>query len=331
MKGPRVKQIRGTQKPACPVCASGHVAFKYPITRHGFDVWVCGACSSEFQHPLPKSADAYYDEGYYTGKSAFSYQDERRQEHYHNFVHSARVRSIAAYIRAGNTGEPHGHSRIANKTSVSQRPKFLDVGCAFGALVRAAAENFESTGLDVSDFAVSEGNKINSEKKLESRLWRGDLTHVPKTLAARRVFAADSFAAITLIEVAEHLQDPRAAFASAYKLLKRGGVLVIQTANFEGWQAVKGGADYHYYLPGHLVYYSATGLKKMLTDLGFCEFKEFFPVDFPLWAKWRKAWGEIKSFRDLTRFWRMSLYHLKSKLRWRGRPLTCSYVLYARK
>lgn len=318
MKGSRVKQIRGRQAPACPVCASGQVAFKYRITRHRFDIWVCSACRSEFQHPLPKSADAYYDEGYYTGKSAFSYQDERRQAHYHNFVHAARVRSVVGYIRTGNT-------------SALERPKLLDVGCAFGAFVRAAAENFESSGLDVSDFAISEGNKINEEKQLECRLWRGDLTHLPKSLAARRFFSGDSFAAITLIEVAEHLQNPRTAFASAYKLLKPGGVLVIQTANFEGWQAVKGGADYHYYLPGHLVYYTATGLKQMLTDLGFREFKEFFPVDFPLWAKWRKAWGDTKAFRDLTRFLRMSLYHLKSKLSWRGRPLTSSYVLYARK
>jgi hypothetical protein len=63
----------------------------------------------------------------------------------------------------------------------------------------------------------------------------------------------------------------------------------------------------------------------------FVSSKNFTPVDFTLWAKWRKAWGDTKSFSDLKRYWRMSLYHLKSKLSWRGRPLTSSYVLYARK
>jgi hypothetical protein len=80
----------------------------------------------------------------------------------------------------------------------------------------------------------------------------GDLTHLPKSKDARETFSTgDSFAAITLIEVAEHLTSPRVPhLPQPIACSKRGGVLVIQTANFEGWQAVKGGADYHYYLPG---------------------------------------------------------------------------------
>ncbi|MBN8223172.1 MAG: class I SAM-dependent methyltransferase, partial [Spirochaetes bacterium] len=61
------------------------------------------------------------------------------------------------------------------------------------------------------------------------------------------------------------------------------------------------------------------------------EFQDFYPVDFSLWAKWRKAWGDIHRIGDMKRLWKMSLYHLKSKLRRNGKPLTSSYVLYARK
>ena len=310
------------KKAVCPVCAGNATAFKYTIARHGFDVWLCQSCHSEFRHPLPRKADAFYDEGYYTGTATFNYQDERKQEYYHNFVHNARLRSIRRFLRPGN---------IAGITSASQRPKFLDIGCAFGALVRAAAQHFDAAGLDVSDYAVREGNKVSNTLGSPAKLYRGDLTHPPKDKAAQKFFAPASFAAITLIEVAEHLQAPRPAFAEAYRLLQPGGVLVIQTANFEGLQAVEGGSDYHYYLPGHLVYYTATGLRQMLAEIGFTEFKEFFPVDFPLWAKWRKAWGDARKFSDLKRFWNMSLYHLKSKLRRGGKPLTSSYVLYAKK
>ncbi|WP_157210337.1 class I SAM-dependent methyltransferase [Turneriella parva] len=298
---------------------------KYRIKRHGFDVFACADCHSEFQHPFPQNADAYYDEGYYTGTSAFNYQDERKQEYYHNFVHHARIKTIKRFCNGGNSPV----TRI--NASVAQRPKLLDVGCAFGTFVRAAAKSFEATGLDVSGFAVDEGNKINAAQNNPARLWQGDLTHLPRSKVARETFSPGSFAAITLIEVAEHLSVPRESFAEAYRLLAPGGVLVIQTANFEGWQAVRGGADYHYYLPGHLVYYTATGLKTLLAQIGFREFREFYPVDFSLCAKWRKAWGDIKTFSDLGRYWKMSLYHLKSKMRWRGRPLTSSYVLYARK
>lgn len=299
---------------SCPVCNSSDTAHKYHIERYNFDVHECQTCHSQFQHPLPKNANAFYDEGYFTGAASFSYQDERRQEYYHNFVHNARLKSLILYMGPAYSG--------------CDAP-FIDVGAAFGALARAAAKYFKSAGLDVSSYAVREGNKASAALKNPARLFQGDLSHLPRTQSA--YFQPGSVAAITLIEVGEHLREPRKDLARAFRLLKPGGVLVIQTANFEGWQAVKGGADYHYYLPGHLVYYTATGLKHMLSEIGFREFKDFFPVDFSLWAKWRKAWGEAKGIDTIFRYIRMTFYHVKSKLRWRGRPLTSSYVLYARK
>lgn len=305
-----------SKRVSCPVCTSTETAFKYRIERHDFDVCVCASCKSEFQHPLPKNADAFYDEGYYTGASAFNYQDERKKEYYHAFVHCARLKSIRRFL---------------NTAPAPAAPeKFLDVGCAFGALARTAATaGFEAYGLDVSAYAVREGNKACEAAGNPARLFQGDLGHLPR--GQKKIFAPASFAAITLIEVAEHLQAARTDLGEAYRLLMPGGVLVIQTANFEGLQAVAGGSDYHYYLPGHLVYYTATGLKRMLSEIGFREFKEFFPADFSLWAKWRKAWGDIHRIGDVARLWKMSLYHLKSKLRRDGKPLTSSYVLYARK
>lgn len=298
------------QHPRCPVCDSTSTAFKYRIERYQFAVHACTDCGSEFQHPMPRNADAYYDEAYYTGMAQFSYQDERKVEYYHNFVHFARLKTI---LTASGTAHL----------------KLLDVGCAFGAFVRAAAQFGEAYGLDVSAFAVREGNKISTAAGSTARLFHGDLTHLPKSHAAKKIFSPQTFSVITLIEVAEHLAKPRAALDAAYRLLCPGGLLVIQTANFEGHQARDAGANYHYYLPGHLVYYTATGLKRLLSEIGFQHFKEFTPVDFPLHAKWRKAWGEIQRPADLLRFWRMSLYHWKSKFRYRGYPLTSSYVLYA--
>jgi 2-polyprenyl-3-methyl-5-hydroxy-6-metoxy-1,4-benzoquinol methylase len=294
----------------CPVCGSADVAHKYRIERYHFSVHACARCGSQFQYPRPKNPDAYYNEAYYTGSASFSYQDERKAEHYHNFVHFARLKTIRSVL---------GELPL----------KLLDVGCAFGAFARAAARFGEAYGLDVSEFAVREGNKISKHMNSPAVLFQGDLLHLPKSAQAKRIFQPGSFSAITLIEVAEHLATPRQALAAAYQLLTPGGILVIQTANFEGQQALKAGAQYHYYLPGHLTYYTASGLKYMLAEIGFRQFREFFPTDFPLWAKWRKAWGEVTKPGDLLRFYRMSAYHIQSKFRRGGRPLTSSYVLYA--
>ncbi|MCX7633305.1 MAG: class I SAM-dependent methyltransferase [Turneriella sp.] len=304
--------MRKNKTPRCLVCRKGRLSPQYFIARYGFSVYACAECGSLCQYPLPRNPAQFYDEDYYTGKAHYSYQDERQKEHYHNFVHHARLATIRRFV----PNLPF---------------KFLDVGCAFGAFVRAAACYGEAYGIDISPFAVREGNRLCKAAGVQARLFQGELTKLPRTALARRVFQPESFAVITLIEVAEHLPNPPAAFRSAFRLLVPGGLLVVQTANFEGWQAIRAGADYHYFLPGHLVYYTARGLKQLLKEIGFREFYEFFPTDFPLWAKWRKAWGDVHQFSDLARYFQMSLYHLRSKLRWRGHPLTSSYVLYAKK
>ncbi|MCB1170000.1 MAG: class I SAM-dependent methyltransferase, partial [Leptospiraceae bacterium] len=194
---------------------------------------------------------------------------------------------------------------------------FLDAGCSFGGFVAAAERaGYRARGLDLSDFAVQEGLK------------RGRA--LQKGPVARDTFDEASFDVITLIEVMEHLPNPQLAAQSLFRWLRSGGLAVIQTANFQGWQARSEGSDYHYYLPGHLYYYSAENLKTLLRAAGFCRFKLFRPVDFPLSAKLRKmslaAYPEKAGWK---RKLQTSYYHLKGKLHLGSFSLTSSMVLYA--
>jgi len=134
---------------------------------------------------------------------------------------------------------------------------------------------------------------------------------------------------ITLIEVIEHLEKPQLVFNKLSAILKKDGLLVIQTADFEGLQAKECGSSYHYYLPGHLYYYSFSNLKNILIKNGFSHFIPFFGVDFPLYAKLLKSRGNFKSPKDYLKWFTISLYHLKSKIRIRSERLTSSLVLYA--
>lgn len=296
----------------CPVCLSADTRAEYHIAKFkpSFKLARCKNCGSLFQSPMPKNANAYYGKDYYTGKAQFSYIDERKNYDSAVHVYKARLKAIRRYFK-----KPHQHV------------KFLDVGCSFGGGVLAASKYFNAAGIDVSSFAINEGQKWVQEKYPHApvSLFQGDLLHTPDD----SFFAPESIDVITMIEVAEHLETPRKSFQKAFQLLKPNGLLVIQTANISGWQAVKAGSNYHYYLPGHLVCYSGEGLKKMLLDLGFTRFKEFFPVDFSLIAKLKKSKGGFTTFKDYLRWVTISWYHVKGKFHWRGRPLTSSYVLYA--
>ncbi len=280
----------------CPLEKKCDWKFLYFTTGNskGLPIYQCATCGLQTQYPAPK-AEELYDEGYYTGKSEYSYVDERSQFPYYAHVWDARLRSIQKHVSSG---------------------KFLDIGSSFGGfLSRAKAIGFTVQGVELSKFSSDYANQN------QIPTYNGDL------LSAK--FPKHEFEVITLIEVIEHLENPALIFSEISRILKPGGLLVIQTANFEGWQAIQAGSSYHYYLPGHIFYYSHSNLVSILEKKGFQRFLPFFGVDFPLLAKLKKAKGSFERIRDYLRWFSISFYHFNSKRKKDGKPKTSSYVLYA--
>lgn len=297
----------------CPVCKSpNHRSFgtvkQFNPNLH-FEQ--CLDCKSLWQDNPIADPDEYYKEDYYSGNASFSYYDGRKSYRADSIVHKARLETIKTVFNSYN-----------NKNEI----RLLDVGCAFGSFVRTACETGPAAGLDVSRYSISAGNDwIGREEVFNFRgLYRGNLRMLPDI----ELFQTDFFNVITMIEVAEHLHNPIDNFKSAFNLLPKNGILVVQTANFDGRQAEKKGLKYHYLLPGHLTCYTATGMKRMLQEIGFREFIEFIPVDFTLLTKLKKAGYGFK-WINVFRMFRISYYHLISKIKWKGQPLTSSWVLYA--
>ena len=171
--------------------------------------------------------------------------------------------------------------------------------------------------MDISPFAVEWSRKRGLD------VFQGELR--PGNLPPASVDV------LTMIEVIEHLPAPREVFATLQEILRPGGLVLIQTANFAGRQAVSGGADYHYYLPGHLHYYSTITMRRFLNEFGFTDVTFFRPVDFGLLPKLQKSRGDFKSARDYLRWARISWYHLKGKIALGDFALTSSMVALARR
>ncbi len=288
----------------CPLCG-GNSTYYHSFSQDdvSFNLQRCNICASLFQEDLNGDFTSFYQKGYYRGDQAYHYHDERDIAKYASAVWRARIKNIRKYIKKG---------------------KILDVGCAFGGFLQEASRYFESVGLDVSSYAVQEGKKWRS-KKSSYKIFQGDLLNLPNDVT----FRPESFDIISMVEVAEHLSSPHDNFKVAFELLSRGGLFLIQTANFNGWQAKRAGVHYHYFLPGHLVYYTSNGLKNCLKKIGFRNFHEFIPVDFGVLPKLIKSRGYFKTYINYLSWFRIIGYHFLSKIYFRGHPLTSSYVLYA--
>jgi 2-polyprenyl-3-methyl-5-hydroxy-6-metoxy-1,4-benzoquinol methylase len=238
---------------------------------------------------------SFYDEDYYTGKNEYSYTDEREIRKAAKFVFDKRIKNIRKYVKSGN---------------------FLDIGTSFGGLMQSASAFFKVYGIEISKYS----GKIAADYSAGT-VHIGTIENHP--------FEENFFSVITMIELIEHLKNPKEVIEACYKLLQPTGLLVVQTANMEGLQAKKLKSAYNYFLPGHLSYFSKRNLIKLLKEVGFDYIKVYHPVEFGLLPKIRKSMASFKKFTDYFYIIKIIWYHAKSKLAIGNFCLTSSMVLYA--
>jgi 2-polyprenyl-6-hydroxyphenyl methylase / 3-demethylubiquinone-9 3-methyltransferase len=102
--------------------------------------------------------------------------------------------------------------------------RFLDIGCGTGFLVeQLGARGWQGVGVDLSPRSVEIANERLEAAGLAGRIHAevGSAYEPPE----------GPFALITLTDVLEHLEDPRACVAALRERLAPGGLLVISTPN----------------------------------------------------------------------------------------------------
>jgi SAM-dependent methyltransferase len=97
--------------------------------------------------------------------------------------------------------------------------RVLDLGCRTGALTQHYAEGNDVTGVDVDRESLARA----SERLGIETVWADVEEELP--------FADGVFDVVVAGELFEHLADPRAAVANAYRVLKPGGRLVGSVPN----------------------------------------------------------------------------------------------------
>lgn len=283
---------------SCPVCKSDEIKRKY--VYENFEVFSCKSCGIMFRNPLLEVADIknFYNENYYKEL----YLDERvmkGSEH----VWEARLRFLKTLLGKG------------------ENLRILDIGSAFGGLLDTASKQGfkECWGVEISTQAV-EWLKTH---KPHINVLEGAIEEIslPK----------DFFDIVTMVEVIEHLVEPKEVLEKIFHSLVERGIVLIQTANFRGLQAKLWGKHYHYILPWHQFYFSDKSLENLLKSIGFREVKIIYGVEFGLLPKLKKYISNIKKVLQLLKIPKIILYHYFSKIKIFGTPLTSSMVVIARK
>lgn len=140
---------------------------------------------------------------------------------------------------------------------IPQQGKLLDIGTAGGTFLHVAKQHgWDVSGVEPNAWLCEWGNK------------RYGLEIKPGILDDHR-FPARSFDVITLWDVLEHVSDPKKTLLEINRLLKPGGLLVVNYPDAGSWIARAMGRRWVFYLSVHLYYFTPQTIRHMLTLTGY--------------------------------------------------------------
>lgn len=224
----------------CNLCGSNSTK---PLMKiDGFKVVKCRNCGLTYINPRLKlkSLHKIYNKSYYRNpafngakSNLCGYMKYLQEKDVIVATFKKRLEQIENYLKSG---------------------KLLDVGCAYGFFLELANKNgWQAQGLEISEAAYRYAK--NSLK----------LPVLNKTLEDAK-FKSESFDAVTLFDVIEHLPDPKATVKEVRRILKPNGLIVITTPDIgslaakilgSNWEEVKRARE-------HIYFFSKSTLKMLL-------------------------------------------------------------------
>ncbi len=162
-----------------------------------------------------------------------------------------------------------GHRRleeIERAGAHSGAPRLVDLGCAYGPFLSAAAERgYDAVGVDVSGAAVA---YVVSELGLPAFCMT--LEELAFPAERPRELESEGAAVVTMWYVIEHLPDLEGALSAVSELLEPGGVFAFSTPNAKG---ISARSSLHAFLrqspPDHSTVWSPRTARRVLARFGF--------------------------------------------------------------
>lgn len=239
---------------ACHVCGETE-RLRRRFRRSGYTIVRCGTCGLDYTNEIPSEGELarIYDAAFFAVGRKFADESD-------------------------NVGVANAKQRIARILALPGvgRGRWLDVGCATGDFLAAAAAAVrELKGVELSAFAASRAR----ERGLD--VATSGFEDAPVETGASDV--------VSMWDYLEHTADPAASLRKAFDALKPGGYLVISTPDAGSLMARLMGRFWHLMIPPrHLYFFTDDTLIRLLQQAGFRMVAierpgKRVPLDFAAW------------------------------------------------
>lgn len=246
----------------CPVCGLSDVIHKWHVKFHDreFDYVICKSCGLIYLQPLPSHdavLDAYREES----------PDYIYQEDYFSFLERCEEK----------TGPPIQLVKLIDSylSKCSSDNIFaLDVGAGVGSLLRVMRDEFgwQVEGIEPGPYSDRAARKHNIS-----------IYNVP----IEEYDTMNQYDVITMMSVIEHTPKPAMMLRKVRSLLKRDGLLVLETPNADSWMARWKGARWGALLPpAHMLMFKPDTMEKLLRATGFLALRYFITGGYPFLGRY---------------------------------------------
>jgi 2-polyprenyl-3-methyl-5-hydroxy-6-metoxy-1,4-benzoquinol methylase len=225
----------------CALCGGG--VFRPALWCGAFSYVRCVRCGLVQMNPQPLPQEVEQRYGEERGRSYLAYEMEREKD----FL-------LLQELGLSDIGFAGLEAELKQS---GKKPRFLDAGCATGALLAKLRDR----GWDVQgvELCAAEAEYARRERGL-------NIVNRPLEEAG---FADESFEVLHASHLIEHLNRPELFIACAARLLVPGGTLLITTPNIAGFQARLFGAKWRSAIFDHLYLFSVKTLSRLLANNGF--------------------------------------------------------------
>ena len=190
---------------SCPLCGADENAFLW--SKADARYVRCRKCALVFENPRLTEEEL---KTFYSDKSYF--------------IHAGGEEPVSGYVDYFAQCSPQlqeEYFRIVEQCAGVPRGTYLDIGCGTGGVIGYARDKgWEALGQEISSWASSVGKKSG-------------LNIIDKPLAEAEL-ADEAFDAVSMFDVLEHLPQPKEYLREIFRILKPGGVLVVETPNIDG-------------------------------------------------------------------------------------------------
>jgi len=219
----------------CPACGRP-TAQKHLYAKNGCDILACSACGIGRTVTTGFDPAAYYTDDYFSGGHADGYADYAAAEPVLRREFAATARFIRRF-RAGG--------------------RLLELGCAYGFFLdEAKRAGFDVHGVELAAAAAAAARARGLDVE----------TGIADAAYLERIGQVD---VVVLLDVIEHLEDPRATLAAALRHLDPGGIVVVTTGDFGSLAARLAGRAWRLMTPPqHLWFFTRASMERLAASLG---------------------------------------------------------------